>query len=363
VVRKAILAAGLFIAAVVLYLLLWPVPIDPVAWHAPVDRGLVDPFGPDDRLAKARAIDLPAHAGPEDAAAGPDGRLYVTTADGSVLQIDGYHRVTEFAHVGGRGLGIEAAADGSMLVANAMLGLQRIGRDGSVETLLDRIDGRPLMSANDLAIARDGTVYFTISSTKFGADAGRGTYETSLLDLMEHGGHGRVLAFSPVTRQVRVLIDGLNYANGIAISEDQSYLLVAETGAYRILRHWLAGPRAGVTETVLDNLPGFPDNINNGMNGRFWVGLVAPRSRALDRLSDQPFLRKLVQRLPAVLRPKAVPTSHVFAITGDGEVLMNLQDPAARYPALTGVLETRDTLYLTTLFGNSLPYLPKSDLM
>jgi sugar lactone lactonase YvrE len=363
VARTAITAAGLLVAVVVLYLLLWPVPFEPVAWHAPEDRGLVDPFGPDDRLAKARAIDLGPHAGPEDAAAGPDGSLYVTTDDGFVLRIDRHQRVTEFAHIGGRGLGIEAAPDGSLLVANAMLGLQRVGPDGTVVALLDEVDGRPLVYANDLAIARDGTVFLTESSTKFGPGPHRSTYETAVLDLIEHGGHGRVIEFSPATGQASVLIDGLNYANGIAISEDRTYLLVADTGAYRVLRYWLAGSHAGDTEVVIDNLPGFPDNIKNGLNGRFWIGLSGPRNRALDRLSGHPFLRKVVQRLPAILRPKAVPSSHVFAITGDGQVLMDLQDPAARYPALTGVLETPDTLYLTTLFGHALPYLPKADLL
>ncbi len=113
---------------------------------------------------------------------------------------------------------------------------------------------------------------------------------------------------------------------------------------------------------MIENLPAFPDNINNGMNGRFWIGMVAPRSELLDKLSDKPFLRRVVQRLPASFRPKAVPYSHVIAINGDGEVLMNMHDPAARFPTLTGVLETRDALYLTTLFGHALPRLDKDDI-
>ena len=112
----------------------------------------------------------------------------------------------------------------------------------------------------------------------------------------------------------------------------------------------------------LDNLPGFPDNINNGLNGRFWIGLVAPRIASLDALSARPFLRKIVQRLPAATRPRALPSSHVIAITGDGQVLMNLQDPAATFASLTGVLETRDALYLTSLFGKQLGVLMKEDL-
>jgi sugar lactone lactonase YvrE len=361
-VKRLLVLISLAVAAIALYLLLWPVPVDPVAWQAPVDRGMVDPFGPDDRLKYVRGIDLGDHDGPEDVAAGWDGRLYATTKSGKVLQVDGYGRVREFADVGGRPLGIELDADGSLVVANAYLGLQRISRDGEVEILLDEVDGNPLLYADDLAIAESGVIYFSEASTKFGALAAEGTYEGSLLDIMEHGGHGEIIAFDPATGHAEVILDGLQFANGIAISVDQSFLLIAETGSYRILKHWLTGPAAGTTETLVDNLPGFPDNINNGLNDRFWIGLVAPRVAILDKLSDKPFLRKVVQRLPAIVRPKAEPYSHVIAINGDGEVLMNLRDPEAKYPSLTGVYETRNSLYLTRLFGNTLPVLDKENL-
>ena len=235
--KRVLVVTGLALAAIALYLLLWPVPVDPVAWQAPVDRGMVDPFGPDDRLKYARGIDLGQHDGPEDVTAGWDGRIYATTKAGKILQIDGYGNVTEFADVGGRALGIELDADGSFVVANAYLGLQRVSRDGQVELLLDEVDGRPLMYADDLAIADDGVIYFSEASTKFGALASQGTYEGSLLDIMEHGGHGQVIAFDPADGTTEVILDGLQFANGIAISEDQSFLLIAETGSYRILRH------------------------------------------------------------------------------------------------------------------------------
>jgi sugar lactone lactonase YvrE len=169
--------------------------------------------------------------------------------------------------------------------------------------------------------------------------------------------------YKPDTGIARVILDGLNFANGVAVSDDQRYLLVAETGSYRIHRYWLQGPRTGSSEVVIDNLPGFPDNINNGLNGRFWIGLAAPRVRLLDEHSARPLVRKMMQRAPAFIRPKAIPSSHVIAITGDGDVLMNLQDPNARYPMTTGVLETRTTLFITTLIGNKLPYLVKEDLL
>ena len=360
--RLTLAVAGSLLTCGALYLLLWPVPIDPVAWDAPVNKGLVDPFGPDNRLQRAQAIDLGKHHGPEDVTAGHDGRLYATSSSGAVLQIDSDGNVSVFADVGGRPLGIETDADGSLIVANAYVGLQRIFRDGTVETLVSAVDGQALVYADDLAIADDGRVFFSEASTKFGAQQFAGTYEGSLLDIMEHGGHGQIIEFIPDTGDAHVLIDDLNFANGVAISDDQTYLLIAETGAYRILRHWLQGPDAGTTEVLIDNLPAFVDNINNGNDGRFWIGMVAPRNKLLDELSGKPFMRKIVQRLPPGVRPKAEPYSHVIAINGDGEVLMNLQDPQARFPTLTGVLETDDALYLTTLFGNQLPRLDKDDL-
>ncbi len=359
--NRTLTTAGLLLLVVMMYLLAWPVPIEPVAWQAPVDRGLVDPFESNDLLQAAVGIDLKEFVGPEDATAGVDGRIYATTHSGHIVQIQN-RRVGEFAFPGGRPLGIETDRDGSLVIANAYVGLQRIARDGTVSTLLSEVDGQALVSANNLAIGPDGTIYFSESSSKFGAMDSRGTYEASLLDLMEHGGHGRVFAFSPSTGNVDILLENLNYANGVAVSADASFLLISETGHYRVLKYWLAGDRQGSTEVLLENLPGFPDNLRSGANGRFWLGLAAPRNPLLDRISDRPFIRKIVQRLPAVVRPKAVPSSHVIAFNADGEILMNLHDPAARFPTLTGVLETNRTLYLTTLFGSALPRLDKRDL-
>lgn len=359
--RKTITTTGLLVVALILYLLAWPVPVEPVGWNAPLDRGLVDPFESNDLLQSAVGINLGEYEGPEDATIGGDGRIYVTTKSGHVVYIEN-RRVFEYAFAGGRPLGIEASRDGSLFIANAPVGLQRIHRDGTVTTLLSEVDGQPLVSANNLAIGPDGTIYFSESSSKFGAQESNGTYEASLLDIMEHGGHGRVFAFNPLTGRVDTIMDSLNYANGVAISDNGDFLLISETGHYRILKHWLTGERRGTTEVLLDNLPGFPDNLKSGAQGRYWLGLVAPRNALLDKMSDRPFVRKIVQRLPALLRPKAVPSSHVIAFNADGEVLMNMHDPDARFPALTGAVETRRFLYLTTLFGHVLPFIEKQYL-
>lgn len=361
--RSAAGVSGIVVAALILYLFFWPIPISPVSWDAPRSAGLVDPFEPNDRLARTRLIELGDHEGPEDIVTGPDGRVYTATSDGKVLRFgQNGANIEVFADAGGRPLGIEFDRDGNLIVANAYLGLQKITPAGEVSVLVDEFDGAKIAYADDVAIADDGMIYFSDASSKFAAKSNGGTYQASLLDIMEHGGHGRIFRHDPARGETSIVIDGLNFANGVAVSEDQQYILINETGAYRILRYWIAGPDSGTLEVILDNLPGVPDNINNGLNGKFWVGLVAPRVDMLDKMSDKPWLRKLVQRLPATFRPKVIPSSHVIAITGDGDVLMNLQDAGARIPALTGVMETQDALWLSSLFGTRVGRLDKQAL-
>jgi len=358
--RRLVLAGLGLLALLAAYLLAWPVPVEPLAWQPPPDAGHADPFAPDPRLARLSLIDLGGDEGPEDAALGPDGRLYASTAGGRILALrpgGGAPRV--FADTGGRPLGIEFDGAGRLLVANAYAGLQRVEPDGTVELLLTAVDGQPLVYPDDVAVAADGRIFLSDATARFAPSAHGGTYEASLLDLVEHGTSGRVIEYDPSSGRARTFAGNLSFANGVAVSADQRWLLVAETGAYRVWRYPLAG---GERELVIDALPGFPDNLNNGLQGRIWIGLVAPRSVLLDRLAGRPFLRKVAQRLPAALRPSAEPHSHVVAITAGGDVLMNLYDEGATLPALTGVLETREALYLTTLFGHAIGRLDKRDL-
>ena len=60
---------------------------------------------------------------------------------------------------------------------------------------------------------------------------------------------------------------------------------------------------------------------------------------------------------PEVVTVGANQYIYVTTHNGDGQVLMNMRGLPARFPTLTGVIETHDTLYLTTLFGNQLPRL------
>ena len=114
-----------------------------------------------------------------------------------------------------------------------------------------------------------------------------------------------------------------------------------------------------LTTVLLDNLPGYPDNLMRGLDGKIWLGLVKPRNPTVDKLADKPFLRKLTLRLPRFLWPVPRPYGHVIAFTEDGRIVTDLQDPSGAYPETTAVTETRNRLYVQSLHADSIGWLPR----
>lgn len=338
--KKFFAAIGVLLVVAVGYLLLAPVSVEPVAWLAPEDRGYVGAFEPNTRLATLQTIELNGRIGPEDADIGPDGLIYAATHDGEIVRIEDDGSITVFAQTGGRPLGIEFDASGRLFIADAYRGLLVADSSGNVSLLADRAaDGSPILYADDVDIAADGSVYFSDASTRFGAEQSGGTLAGSVLELMEHSASGRVLRYDPSTGEANVFVDGLAFANGVAVSDQHEAVFVVETGEYRVWRYPLDGS-AG--EVVLDNLPGFPDNVNHAPDGTFWLGLVSPRNALMDNLSDAPFWRRVIMRLPAGMRPAPTRYGFILRFDAQGAVLETLQDPDGRYSLTTGAVSLPD---------------------
>jgi sugar lactone lactonase YvrE len=350
----------LALAALALYLGYWPVPVKPVAWHAPAAPGYTGAHAPNARLAGIRRIDLHGETGPEHVLLGPDGKLYTGTAGGHVLRMepDGSAQ-TVFADTAGRPLGMAFRADGDLIVADALRGLLAIGPDGKARVLADTRSATPLHFANAVAVADDGKIYVTDSSVRFSAKDWGTTMEAALLDIIEQSATGRVLEYDPATDRLRTVATGLSLANGIVLSSDQSSAFVAESGRYRIWKIALTADAADLSvpsrdaRVVLDNLPGYPDNLTRGADGRIWAGLAGQRN-ALDALAARPALRAMVARLPRPLRPSPKPYGHVFAFTEDGTVVADLQDPTGNSPATTGLTETAGRSYVHAVDGSAI---------
>lgn len=336
------------------YLALAPSPIEPLAWDAPGNPGLTGPYKPNEALKAATLASVAPGTGPEDVARGPDGLLYTGLANGDIVRLkaDGSTPPLKIANTGGRPLGLEFASDGELVVADAYRGLLSVAPDGKVTVLTVRAGDRPIAFADDLAIASDGTIYFS--------DASRRGYEGVDLDAWEANPTGRLLAYDRASGETRVLLDGLSFANGVTLGPDEAYVLVNETFAYRITRYWLKGEKAGKSDVFIEGLPGFPDNLSYDGKQRFWVALVSPRNDTLDSLAGRPILRKMLFNLFRLIGfPESVSRyGWVIGVGIDGLVEANLQDPAGHVHSVTSVNRFGDMLALGSLSMSAVATLP-----
>ena len=343
--RRVLGGLVVLLGAALLLALLLPSPIDPVAFTPPRKQRR-PPSGYDENteLQQARRFAEGQVQGPEDVAIGENLRLYTGTADGKIVRVGLLNDAVEaFATTGGRPLGLRFDRRGRLIVCDARKGLLAVDPEGRVATLATEAGGRPFRFTNNLDVAADGTIYFSDSSDARGPDE-------YLYDLLEARPRGRLLRLDPASGKVDVLIDGLLFANGVALSKDERFLVVAECYRYRLTRYWLKGPRAGTTDVFADNLPGFPDNVASDGRGGFWVAFFTVRNDFLDALHPHPLAKKLLARLPRFLWPRPARYGFVANLDGGGRCLRSLHDPTGeRVWQITTAREHDGVLYLGTL--------------
>ena len=344
--------------ALLAYLAFWPVPIEPVAWRAPEAPALEGRYAVNDRLASVQRMGAGVGVGPEGVAIDADGNIFVGYEDGRIVRFtpDGSQHAL-FADTGGRPLGLEFDPEDRLVVCDGYKGLLRIAAGGVIEVLATEADGVPFGFTNDLDIAADGTIYFSDASSKFGPAM------KARDDVLEHGGHGRLMRHDPVTGQTTVLLDGLQFANGVALAPDGRSVLVAQTGRYDVLRYWLEGNDAGTHEVFIENLPGIPDNISSNGRDTYWLALFTVRNPALDALSGWPRLRKVVNRLPEFTQPQPARHAFVLGLSLDGAVTHNLQHPGPdSFAPVTSATEADGRLFLGSLTQDAFGVLDLSAL-
>jgi len=290
-----------------------------------------------------RRVELPG-SGPEDVVVDELGRILTGIEDGRILRLTpGQNTIETVARIPGRPLGLEALPGGGVLVCNADGQLLEIDPErATVEVLVDRGGALGLSYCSNAVRATDGTIYFSESSRRFPLAHYRA-------DFLEHSSTGRVMR-RDAAGHVDVLLDGLDFANGLALSSDESFLVVAETGGYRLTRIWLRGANAGRSDTLVDNLPGFPDNLGRGSDGSILVAMFAPRDPLLDRLLARPgWIRKVVWATPQRLQPQVARTAWVLGVDERGKIVRDLQRSGDTYHAVTGVCEHGGTMYIASI--------------
>lgn len=336
------------------FLLLFPTKVRPVAWTPPPAPSLTSGVYADNQRLKGVERVGPADIeGPEALLLEDnvlitglhDGRLIRTSLDGKDTKV--------LADTGGRPLGLARHPNGLLVIADGVKGLLSLDAQGRLIPLTTSAGGVPFGFTDDVAIDKSGHyAYFSDASSRWG-------YGKDGEAIIEHGGDGRLLRYDFQTGKTTVLLDTLEFANGVTLGPDDSFVLVNETGAYRIIRFWLSGPNAGTHDVFIDNLPGLPDNLAFNGRDRFWVALYAPRNALLDATAQHPFVRKMIVRALTVLPKPVEKRAFALGLDLDGKVIANLQDASTgNYSPITTVREYGDWLYLGSLKAKNMARLP-----
>jgi sugar lactone lactonase YvrE len=320
-------------------------PVDPVRWQPPPVDPLPD-FGPADLT----VIPVPGNA-PEDVVVDADGNIWTGVDDGRIVRIPQSGQPEAVAETSGRPLGLAVARDGRLLICTSPGGLLALDPDsGKLETLVDEVDGRRLQFCSNVTEIADGTIYFTESTSAF-------TYAHFKGAVLEARPRGSLFRRDP-DGTVLTVVPGLYFANGVTPTADGSALVFAETMGRRLAKYWLTGDQAGTVTTLRANLPGHPDNLSTGADGRIWVALVSPVNAAAEWLSPRwPALRKLLWKLPDRWQPQITPEVWAVAFDPDtGEAVAGLHTEHPSFGMVTGLVEADDRLWMGCIGAPAVAY-------
>jgi ribose transport system permease protein len=344
--------------------------VSPAYLALPPSPNLDDPASPyamNDRLRAVEIIGLGKVDGPEDVILDDNDNLYCSVRQGEIIRFlaPDHQRREVYAHVGGRPLGMAFDRAGDLIVCIAGMGLYRVDKHRNVHKLTAEtnrspfsiIDDSRMRLADDLDIAPDGKVYFSEATIRYG-------FEEWVVDALEGRGNGRIICYDPSAATTRTVLRNLLFANGICIAHDGKSVLFAETWGCRVSRFWIHGPKAGNTEVVIPDLPGYPDNINRGSNGTYWVGLAGTRTPTYDLAMKMPaFRRRMARRVAGDewLFPN-VNAGCVIRFDGEGRILDTFWDRSGEnHPAITSMREHRGYLYLGGVTNNRIGRIKLAD--
>jgi ribose transport system permease protein len=324
----------------------------------PTEIGKGGPFEQNDKLRDVLLIGLGRIEAPEDVILDRHDNLYAGSRHGDIMRFfpPDYEKMEVYAHIGGQPLGMAFDRKDNLYVCIGGMGLYRITPDRKIEKATDETnrsiysvnDDSRLRLADDLDIADDGRIFFSEATVRY-------EMHEWPVDGLEARGNGRIVCYDPRTNTTRTVLRGLKFPNGICIASDGQSILFAETFGCSIKRYWFDGPKQGKVEVVMDNLPGFPDNINLASDGNYWLAIVGMRSPALDLAWRMPgFRRRMGKRLPVDewLFPN-INTGCVVKFNEKGEVLESYWDlKSTNHPMITSMREHRGHLYLGGILNN-----------
>ena len=161
--------------------------------------------------------------------------------------------------------GLAFATNGDFLIANwGTDAVERMSRDGLLQTLHDHIDGQPLGKANYVLRDRRGRIWVTVTTRE----------EPWTRQLQTRTADGYIALIDE--RGFRIVAEGFCGTNEVRFDAREEWLYVVESTGQRISRLRVADDGALGQREVYGpaRLPGFPDGFAFDAFGNLWITLI-----------------------------------------------------------------------------------------
>jgi len=322
------------------------------------------PYAENRRLQESEAIALDRVQGPEDIILDRQDRLYCGTREGWILRFSGpgFEQREVFARIGGRPLGLAFDRDENLIVCVGGMGLYGVSPAGEVFKCTDQTnrslfklnDDSRLRLADDCDIAPDGTIYFSEATIRYEMHSWH-------IDGIEGRANGRLVAYDPASGKTRTVVKDAVFPNGVCVAHDGKSVLFCSSWLCAIYRYWIEGPKKGQVEPFVENLPGYPDNLNRSSDGGYWLAMVGIRSPTYDLAMRHPgFRRRMIKQLPPDewIYP-GINNGCVVKFDEAGLPLESLWDPGGtKHATATSMREHKGWLYIGGLENNRIGRVP-----
>ncbi|MAX80019.1 MAG: gluconolactonase [Crocinitomicaceae bacterium] len=153
--------------------------------------------------------------------------------------------------------------EGNFIIANwGTNQMERMTREGEMETLLTELNGKPLGKTNFPLRDSKGRIWFTVTTQKEPWNDQINTrLEDGYVALMDENG-------------TRIVAEGFCGTNEIRFDDNEEWLYIVESSAWKISRMRVKPNGDLYDREVFMELPGFPDGFAFDTYGNLWVTLI-----------------------------------------------------------------------------------------
>jgi gluconolactonase len=237
--------------------------------------------------------------------------------NGSLMRVDAEKKVHKYLEIGPAGTVLRA--DGHMVIAdNKYLALLDVSPEGKVGVLVDRYEGQPLRSLNDLTIDARGNIYWT--------DPDGSSVKNPI---------GHIFRLRPDGRVDRIAT-GFAFPNGIEVDPASKHLYLIESQSKKILRWPLPADDEllGKAEEFFDLGGSGGDGCVFDAAGNFWVADFHRPETGKGRITVLSPEGKVLAYLPV---PAKVVSNIAFGGPDMDEIFCTTGEPAGVFHAKVGV--------------------------